>query len=201
MSLGAVTVVDVAGDDVLDSVSAALRDHFGQSPPVASVTFLGVEPINVLRFEPIPGEIAYLSLGMSRHPMTASNDVVVSTDGPRAELMLSVRADDRFADVWRRLAVLAAAPAVEGVVYAPGMTVDTGQPLAPGSRCTGGVVTESAVAAVATSAGAVQIYAVVPATSTELAWSRVHGTEALLQRWQASRTDLLDLARNAVQLG
>jgi hypothetical protein len=191
----------VAADDVLESVAAALGDHFGQPPAVASVTFLGVEPIDVLRFEPIPGEIAYLSLGMSRHPMTASDQVVVSGDGPRAELMLSVRADERFTDVWRRLAVLAAAPAVEGVVYVPGMTVDTGEPLAPGSRCTGGVVQQSAVDAVATSAGAVQIYAVVPATSTELAWSRVHGTDALVQRWHEARTDLLDLARNAVQLG
>jgi hypothetical protein len=191
----------VAADDVLESVAAALGDHFGQPPAIASVTFLGVEPIDVLRFEPIPGEIAYLSLGMSRHPMTASDQVVVSGDGPRAELMLSVRADERFTDVWRRLAVLAAAPAVEGVVYSPGMTVDTGEPLAPGSRCTGGVVQQSAVDAVATSAGAVQIYAVVPATSTELAWSRVHGTDALVQRWHEARTDLLDLARNAVQLG
>lgn len=186
---------------MLESVAAALGDHFGQPPAIASVTFLGVEPIDVLRFEPIPGEIAYLSLGMSRHPMTASDQVVVSGDGPRAELMLSVRADERFTDVWRRLAVLAAAPAVEGVVYVPGMTVDTGEPLAPGSRCTGGVVQQSAVDAVATSAGAVQIYAVVPATSTELAWSRVHGTDALVQRWHEARTDLLDLARNAVQLG
>ena len=36
----------------------------------ASVSFVGVDPIEVLRFEPIPGERAYVSLGMSRHPMT-----------------------------------------------------------------------------------------------------------------------------------
>ena len=42
-------------------------------------------------------------------------------DGPRAELMLHLRDPaDEHADVWRRLAVLAAAPAVEGVVYGRG---------------------------------------------------------------------------------
>ena len=186
---------------VLDQVAAALREHFGQSPVRASVTFVGVDPIQVLRFEPIPGEWAYLSLGMSRHPMTAGAETIVSADGPRAELMLHVRADDRFADVWRRLAVLAAAPAVEGVVYRPDMTVDTGQPLAGGSRCTGAVIRVSAVADVDTPLGAVRILQAVPATSTELAWSRVHGTAALCERWARYGTDLLDLARGAVQLG
>lgn len=185
---------------VLHLVQAALREHFGQPPVRASVTFLGVEPIEVLRFEPIPGEWAYLSLGMSRQPMTAASDTVVSAQGPRAELMLHVRADDRFADAWRRLAVLAAAPAVEGVVYLPDMTVDTGQPLAAGSRCTGAVIAASAIAGIETPEGAVRIHQALPATSTELAWSRVHGTPQLRERWTQHGTDLLDLARGAVPL-
>ena len=182
-------------------MSAELRDHFGQAPVTASVTFLGVEPIDILRFEPIPGETAYLTLGMSRHPMTASTETLVASDGPRAELMLHVRNDDRFADVWRRLAILGAAPAVEGVVYTPGMTVDTGEPLVAGSRCTGVVVDESAVPAIPTADVDVQVFTVTPATSTELAWSRVHGTAALQERWREQAADLLDLARSAVPLG
>ena len=188
-------------ETVLETVAAALRDHFGQAPDTASVTFLGVESIEILRFEPIPGETAFLSLGMSRRPMTPAGDVVVTADGPRAELMLHVHADARFADVWRRLAVLAAAPAVEGVVYTPGMTVDTSEPLVVGSRCTGVVVEESALAPVASELGEVRVLTVVPATSTELAWSRVHGTPALQQRWHDHGIDLLDLGRNAVPLG
>lgn len=185
----------------LDSVDAALAAHFAHRPLRASVSFLGVEPIEVLRFEPIPGERAYLTLGMSRHPMTAASADVISSDGPRAELMLHLRDErDAFADVWRRLAVLAAAPAVEGVVYRPGMTVDLGEPLAAGSRCTGALVTESAIRTVDTDSGPVVVLQLVPATATELAWCRVHGTAALQERWAAQATDLLDLGRPAVDL-
>lgn len=163
------------------------------------MTFLGVEPIEVLRFEPIPGEWAYVSLGMSRRPMTASSELVVASDGPRAELMLHVGGGN-FGDAWRTLALLAAAPAVEGVVYVPDMTVDTGRPLADGSRCTGAVVAESAISDVSSPQGMVQVLQLLPATSTELAWARVHGTAALRLRWQDEGADLMDLARVAVRL-
>jgi hypothetical protein len=182
-------------------LESALSDHFGQRPARASVSFVGVEPIEVLRFEPIPGERAYVSLGMSRHPMTAASEMLVGADGPRAELMVHVRDNPGHGEVlWRQLAVLAAAPAVEGVVYAPGMTVDLGQPLAPGSRCSGGVVVESSLAAIDTTAGLVDVLQVLPATSTELAWCRVHGAAALRERWASTQADLLDLGRRAVGL-
>jgi hypothetical protein len=87
----------------LDAVDRALEAHFAQRPMRASVSFVGVDPIEVLRFEPVPGERAYLSLGMARRPMTASTADLLSTDGPRAELMLHLRDEpDEFADVWRR---------------------------------------------------------------------------------------------------
>jgi len=179
--------------DPLELAEASFRDHFGHHPVRASVSFLGVEPIEVLRFEPIPDEWAYLTLGMSRRPMTAADAMVQAEDGPRAELMLHVRqSGGQFDDVWRQLAVLAAAPAVEGVVYVPDMTVDLGQPFAAGSRCVGGVITESVLD---------RVLQVVPATSTELAWSRVHGTAALRERWAEHHSDLLDLGRAAVPLG
>lgn len=167
----------------------------------ASVSFLGVEPIDVLRFEPVPYEWAYLTSGMARRPMTAASESLVTGQGPRAELMLHVRADaGPFGDAWRQLALLAAAPAVEGVVYTVGMTVDLGQPLAAGSMCTGGVITAATVPAVDTAAGTVDVLQVQPATATELAWCRVHGTAALLQRWAEQATDLLDLGRRAARL-
>ncbi len=183
------------------AVEQALCDHFGQRPARASVSFLGVEPIEVLRFEPIPGERAYLSLGMSRRPMTAAGDLVVGPDGPRAELMLHVRAGDADVDeVWRQLAVLAAAPSVEGVVYTPDLTVDLGKPLVPSSRCTGVVVAEPQLADIETANGPVSVLQVVPATSTELAWCRVHGAPALRERWASQWIDLLELGRRAVSL-
>ena len=187
---------------VLDAVEQALQEHFAQPAVKASVSFLGVEAIDVLRFEPIPDEVAYVSLGMSRRPMTSAQEVVVATDGPRAELMLHLHSTTGGSgDVWRRLAVLAAAPDVEGVVYVAGMTVDMGEPLVAGSGCTGFIVTESPLDTVRTEAGAVSILQVVPATSTELAWARVHGTPALQQRWAEHHSDLLDLGRRPVSLG
>jgi hypothetical protein len=107
---------------------------------------------------------------------------------------------EAYADVWRTLAVLGAAPAVEGVVYRVGMTVDVGSPLVRGSQCSGGLIAESVIPEVAASTGGVDFLRVIPATRDELAWCRVRGSAALMQRWRESDTDLLDLARPGVEL-
>lgn len=186
---------------MLAAVEAALVEHFAHQPQRASVSFVGVEPIEVLRFEPVPGERAYVSLGMSRHPMTGAGELVQATDGPRAELMLHLHdPTDEYADVWRKVALLAAAPAVEGVVHSPGMTVDLGESLVAGSICTGVLIIESPLAEITTDAGSVAVLQAVPATSTELAWCRVRGSTALRERWAEANTDLLDLTRRAVAL-
>jgi hypothetical protein len=191
----------VTSPTILADVEAALVDHFGDRPPRASVSFVGVDPIEVLRFEPIPGERAYLTLGMSRHPMTGAAESLLAADGPRAELMLHLRdPTDEHAEVWRRVALLAAAPVVEGVVYAPGMSIDLGEPLTAGSACTGVVVDGSPVPAIDTDAGRVEVLQITPATSTELAWCRVRGSAALRERWTETDTDLLDLGRRPVAL-
>ncbi len=186
--------------DALSAVYDALCAHFGQRPGRASVSFLGVDPIDVLRFEPIPGELAYLTLGTSRHPMTSAAAQNLTTDGPRAELMLHTRSGVDTSQIWRRLAVLGAAPAVEGVVYTAGMTVDLGLPITAGSRCTGVVVSESRVGRVTTDGGVVDILQVTPATSTELAWCRIKGSQAIWRLWTDQSVDLLDLGRPAAIL-
>jgi hypothetical protein len=191
----------VAGPSVLGAVEAALVTHFAQAPQRASVSFVGVEPIEVLRFEPIPDERAFVSLGMARVPMTGAAETQQRTDGPRAELVLHLRdSHDTYREVWRRVALLAAAPTVEGVVYRPGMTVDLGEPLAAGSACAGVVVTEFPLGPIGTPAGPVEVLQIVPATSTELAWSRVRGSAALREIWNRRRVDLLDLGRRPVPL-
>jgi hypothetical protein len=187
------------GDDVLELVEAAYREHFEVAPDRASVSFVGVEPIEVLRYA--DGErLHYLSLGMSRYPMADPNDVVVAeATAPRAELLIT--ASGRTDDVWRQLAVLAAAPAVEGAVYSVGNRIDLGEPLTAGSRCTGGILAAGPLRPIAVAGFAdVMVFAILPATATELAWARVHGSEALRQRWEASGTDLTDLARDPVAL-
>ena len=187
---------------VLESVEAALVEHFAHRPARASVSFVGVEPIEVLRFEPVPGERAYVTLGMSRDPMTGAGEAVRAEDGPRAELVLRVRdATGAYDDMWRKLAVLAAAPAVEGVIYRPGMTVDLGEPVAGLSKCTGVVVGEADLPPVETPAGPVHLLRAVPATTAELAWGRARGGLALLERWAGAGVDLLDPARAPVALG
>jgi len=187
--------------DLLQRVEAAFAEHFGHRPARASISFLGVESIDVLRFEPVPGERAYLTSGMSRHPMTGAGELVVANDGPRAELMLHlVDPGDRFAEVWRRLALLGAAPSVEGVVYVPGMSVDLGEPLLPGTLCTGVLVVNSPLTPVHVEDTTVDVLQVLPATSSELAWCRVHGADLLRSRWSVTGTDLRDLGRGQVDL-
>jgi len=185
------------GDSVLASVELALRAVFAAIPVRASTSFLGVEPIEVLRFDSGP-VLSYVTLGMSRRPMTPGSAGVIDDDGPRAELLVQTRGDG--GGLWRRLMILAAAPVVEGVVYVEGVTVDLGVGLDVGSACTGGLVVNSALPPALTPAGPVDVLRVVPATSSELAWSRVHGSDALRRRWDEQATDLLDLGRRGVDL-
>ena len=171
------------------------------------MSFVGVQPIAVLRFsepEPRPGEpqafTHYLSLGMCRYPMV--DQLQVRTDdpsAPRAELLLSV--SGRPDELWRRLAVLAAAPAVEGAVYETGSRLQLGEAMVTGSRCVGGVLVAGPLPPISCSGVAdVQVLRVLPATSTELAWARVHGSAALIQRWADYGTRLPDLMRDPVDL-
>ncbi len=189
------------GAEVLARVESGLVDWFGQVPVRASVSFLGVEPIEVLRFDRGEGEFWLVTLGMSRRPMASPEQVHVAATGPRAELML--RVDARTADAWRQLALLAAAPAVEGVVYSVGMSVDLGSPLAAGATATGVVVVESEIPAVdvdETGTSGVELLQVLPATPSELAWCRLKGSDALRELWRVQGTALPDLARTSARL-
>jgi hypothetical protein len=191
-------VPELAHDDVLGAVERAVNDEFGHPPARASVSFVGVEPIEVLRYLDVRlGLVTLMTLGMSRRPM-GDGDIGVDSPGPRAELIAQIRGDS--GDLWRRLAVLAAAPVVEGVTYAEGMTVDLGVPLDESSRCTGGVIGLSPFAAINTGRGEVAILRFIPATPTELAYSRVRGSPALRELWEQAGTDLFDLGRAAVAL-
>lgn len=189
--------------EVLARVEAACHQHFETEPSRASVSFVGVDPIEVLLYQQTyshsPSVSSYVTLGMSRHPMVGADAEVLSADGPRAELMLTI--SGRSTDgAWRRLAVLAAAPAVESVVYAPLARIDLGEAWLPGSRCTGAVISAGQMLPVPIDRGQVDIFRVIPVTSTELAWARVHGTESLIERWDASGTELQDLFREPVDL-
>jgi hypothetical protein len=129
--------------DVLPHVEARLRTALGEPDARAAVTFLGTDRIEVLRFT--DGDIVrYATLGMSAQPMSDPTAALADpVQGPRAELVLSVRAGRADTDkVLRPLAVLAASPQVEGVVVAPGASLDVGGPLWPGAPFTSVLVAE-----------------------------------------------------------
>lgn len=184
-------------------MEAHLRDAFGADSGRASVTFLGTERIDVLRFGPDDaGIVRYATVGMSRSPMTDPLAPVVDPEtGPRAELFLSLRGGRD--GVARALAVLAAAPAVEGLVVAAGASLDLGEPLWPGAGFTSVLVGEPAglVADLDTgSVAPVQFFPVLPMTPAEAAWKRVHGSAAIEQRWLEHRVDVRDPDRRGVDL-
>ncbi|CAL9522097.1 suppressor of fused domain protein [Streptomyces sp. enrichment culture] len=198
-------------EKVLALVEARLRSALGEPDARASVTFLGTDRIEVLRFTGAEnGEsrpvVRYATLGMAARPMTDPADLVADpVQGPRAELFLTVRAGLADTDkVLRPLAVLAASPQVEGVVVAPGASLDVGEPLWPGAPFTSVLVGEPGglVDDLELDGGMdpVRFLPLLPMTPNEAAWKRVHGAQALEERWLAAGTDLRDPLRASVRL-
>ncbi|MBC2868178.1 suppressor of fused domain protein [Streptomyces mexicanus] len=195
--------------DVLPLVEARLRSALGEPDARAAVTFLGTDRIEVLRFrdEDQEGEIVrYATLGMSAHPMTDPTALVADpVKGPRAELVLSVRHGRADTDkVLRPLAVLGASPQVEGVVVAPGASLDVGEPLWPGAPFTSVLVAEPGGLVedleLDEPLDPVRFLPLLPMTPNEAAFKRVHGAQVLQERWLTHGTDLRDPARRSVPL-
>jgi hypothetical protein len=190
-------------DSVLVAVEAHLVAVLGEDSGRAGVSFLGTERVDVLRFGPdADGLVRYATLGMSRAPMGDPGNDVVLEDGPRAELVLSVRGGQDSA--LRRLAVLAASPSVEGVVVTPGAGLDLGEPLWDGGRFTAVLVGEPGglIPDLPLDHGLqpVTFLPLLPMTPNEAAWKRVHGAAALEERWIAQGADLRDPDRGEVDL-
>ncbi|WP_096866176.1 suppressor of fused domain protein [Mycobacterium interjectum] len=192
---------------ITDLVRAHLRAHFaGAQPDSASVTFLGTETLEVLRFRGAEGLVHYVSLGCSRHPMTDPTDLVADPErGPRAEVVLRLRDPGRATGIARSLAVLAATPAVDGVVLVPDALIDRGSPL---WAWPSGRVPFTAVLLGHSDIGdlpldpprdPVQFLSATPITATEAAWVRLKGAEAMRQAWLNDGVDVLDPKRPAAQ--
>ncbi|MEV7499875.1 suppressor of fused domain protein [Streptomyces sp. NPDC093018] len=191
--------------DVLALVEARLTTALGTPDARAAVTFLGTDRIEVLRFT--EGDVVrYATLGMSAHPMSDPTALVADpVEGPRAELVLSVRAGVADTDkVLRPLAVLAASPQVEGLIVTPGASLDVGDPLWPGAPFTsvlvgegGGLVEDLELDE---PLDPVRFLPLLPMTPNEAAWKRVQGAQALQERWLTHGTDLRDPVRRSVPL-
>ncbi|MDX3456598.1 suppressor of fused domain protein [Streptomyces sp. ME02-8801-2C] len=195
--------------DVLPLVEARLRTTLGEPDARAAVTFLGTDRVEVLRFRDRDQDgdlVRYATLGMSAQPM--ADPTVMLADpvkGPRAELVISVRAGLADTDkVLRPLAILAASPQVEGVIVAPGASLDVGEPLWPGAPFTSVLVAEPGGLVedleLDEPLDPVRFLPLLPMTPNEAAWKRVHGAQALQERWLTNGTDLRDPARRSVPL-
>ncbi|MFI6082634.1 suppressor of fused domain protein [Streptomyces sp. NPDC051217] len=210
--------------EVLSLVEARLRTALGEPDARAAMTFVGTDRVEVLRFLD-PGNrerdgdpaaprgggsegavVRYATLGMSARPMADPTVVVPDpARGPRAELVLSVRAGLADTDkVLRPLAVLAASPQVEGLVVTAGASLEVGEPLWPGAPFSSVLVAESGglVADLELDAplDPVRFLPLLPMTANEAAWKRVKGAQALQERWLAHGTDLRDPLRGSVAL-
>ena len=192
---------------VLDEVRAHLREHFDRitaepaEPSVASVTFLGTDSIEVLRFGPdLDGTYHHVSLGCSRYPMLDPTAMVVdSASGPRAEVVVALRGPTPSGLV-RTIAVVAASPAVEGLVLAPDALVDLETPLWERSPFTAVLLSASDIDDVDLPAPSdpVTMLAATPITPTEAAWVRLKGAEAMREAWRTDGVDVRDPRRRAV---
>ena len=193
--------------DVLAEVRAHLREHFARAgvtaePDAASVTFLGTERIDVLRFGPDDaGIVHYVSLGCSRHPMFEPTLLVTDAlHGRRAEIVLALRGPSPMG-LARSVAVLAAAPAVEGLMLEPDALVDLGSPLWNSAPFTAVLLGDSDIDDVVLPAPRppVAILSATPITATEAAWVRLKGADAMWEAWRVDGVDVLDPARPAAR--
>ncbi|MBO0854099.1 MAG: suppressor of fused domain protein [Nocardia sp.] len=195
----------------LDQVRAAILAHFDVPRSdsgwdatrfdAASVTFLGLEPIEILRI-PHGDLMNYVTLGGSRHPMADPAAALADpTRGPRAELILTLRSGlGAQSGLVRGLGVIIAAPAVEGVVLQPDALIDLGEPMWHEAPFTAALLGTADVAEVPLPAPAepVRFLSVTPITATEAAWVRLRGAAALRAAWSEAGVDVRDPARPAV---
>jgi Suppressor of fused protein (SUFU) len=200
--------------DVLAAVRAHVGEYFNAAgitaePVGASVTFLGTERIDVLRFGPDLGAEGadgaggdlyhYVTLGCSRHPMFDPTELVSDPiHGPRAEVVLSLRGPTP-AGLARSLAVLAAAPAVEGLVLEADALVDLETRLFDSAAFSAFLLGPSDIGEVALPdpLSAVTVLSATPITATEAAWVRLKGADAMREAWQTDGVDVLDPTRRA----
>lgn len=189
---------------VLAEVRAHLRGHFAaagvdREPDSASVTFLGVERIEVLRFGPDrDGVIHYVSLGCSRHPMGDPTQLAADPlHGPRAEVVVSLRDSAPTPGIARAVALLAATPAVDGVVLQPDALIDLGATLWEGARVSAVVLGTSEISEVALDPPRepVRFLSATPISANEAAWVRLKGIDELRRTWEQDGVDIRDPAR------
>ena len=183
---------------VTDTVHEYVVSELGVEPQRASVTFLGVEPIDVERFA-LDDDVVFVTVGCARHPMTDPSDLHADPlRGPRAELVVRMHNRVPMPGLHRRLATVAAAPAVEGLILAPDALVDLGEPLWDGAPFTAllTVADDLGELALPESMEPVRFLRTIPITANEAAWVRLKGADALREAWAEAGIDIADPRRS-----
>ena len=113
--------------------------------------------------------------------------------GPRAEVVVALRGPSPTG-LARSVAVLAAAPAVEGLILEPDALVDLGSPLWDSAPFTAFLLGRSDIDDVPLTAPLppVTVLSATPITATEAAWVRLKGADAMREAWQQDGVDVLD---------
>ncbi|SIL51457.1 suppressor of fused domain protein [Mycobacteroides abscessus] len=196
-------------EEIFRRVHAHLSGHFSGrgagEPDSASVTFLGSEPYELLRYGPDDAGLTHFaSVGASRYPMADPAEMIASEQlGPRAEVLISLHGNV-FPGLARSLAVLAASPAVEGLVLTEDALIDLGQPLwdDPHRQAFTAVLLQASDVAdlsLPEPLSPVRFLAAVPITANEAAWVRLKGAEALQDAWRQADIDVTDPSRAHAQ--
>ncbi len=192
--------------DVLAAVREHVREHFTRlgvtaDPEAASVTFLGTEKIDVLRFAGANGVAHYVSVGCSRHPMFDPTEMVTDAlHGPRAEVVLALRGPAPKG-LARSIAILAATPVVEGLMLEADALIDLQSPLWDGAPFDAFLLGESDIDDVVLTEPLppVKVLSATPITATEAAWVRLKGADAMREAWAQDDVDVLDPSRRAAR--
>ncbi|NMO01165.1 suppressor of fused domain protein [Gordonia sp. TBRC 11910] len=193
-----------------ESVAALVTDHLralsDTEPQRASVTFLGVEPIDVLRLVVDADgvrQLLYATVGCSRHPMGDPTDLHADpVRGPRAEIVVRMAPTSPLPGLHKRLATIAAAPAVEGLILSVDALVDLGEPLWDGSSCTALLLGDDPISdlALPDPMDPVVFLRATPITANEAAWVRLKGAAALREAWTEAGIDVADPTRSGARL-
>ena len=179
--------------DVATRINEYLATRLPVEPQRASVTFLGVEPIDVLRFA-TGDDVVYVTVGCARHPMADPTDLHADPlRGPRAELVVRMRVGLPLPGLHRRMATLAAAPAVEGLILAEDALVDLSEPLWDGATCTAVLLEADDLGELGLDEPRepVRFLRAVPITANEAAWVRLKGADALRDAWREADIDVM----------
>jgi hypothetical protein len=150
--------------------------------------------------------VHYVSLGCSRYPMTDPTAMVADPErGPRAEVVLRLRNPGPVTRLAHSLAIVAATPAVDGLVLFEDALIDLGSPLweTPSGPApfTAILLDRSDIPDLPLDppADPVRFLSATPITATEAAWVRLRGAEAMRDAWRSDGVDVLNPNRPAAQ--